>query len=69
MEQSPETQFALIEQRLGSIEITLQTFITRTDDVFVTKDQFTPVKNIVYGVAASVGLSLVAAIAALVIKR
>ena len=35
---------------------------------YVSKDEFTPVKNIVWGVAGASGLAIVAAVMALIIK-
>ena len=66
---SDETQFALIVQRLDTIDGTLKSFIGHADVSFVTQDQFEPVRKIVYGIAGTVGLAFVAAVAALVIKR
>lgn len=62
--QSEETQLALFNQRLLTIEKTLAEILLKLDQHYVTQDQFKPVKNIVYG---ATGLALTA-IAGAIIK-
>lgn len=53
-ERNVETRIAVLEERIRAL--------TERHDECVTKDQFLPVRIIVYGLASAVGATVVAAI-------
>ena len=61
--QSDETKLAVIQTDLTYIKEKLNAVDTKVSSGYVTKEQFEPVRNIVYGL---VGLILVAVVGALV---
>lgn len=68
MSQSEETQFALINQKLGTIEETLHAIVTKLENHYVTQDQFKPVKAIVYGQTALILTAVIGGIIRLVVR-
>ncbi len=63
-----ETAFALLTKDIGFIKEGMAGIMQKLDNTYVTKDQFEPVKKIVYGLTAIMLTSLVVAIVALVLR-
>ncbi len=58
--------------RLVRIEAVVGTILKRLDEFassFVTKDEFRPVRNVVYGLVGIICLTVVGAMVAVVLKR
>lgn len=69
---TPDNQQVLlvrIDERLASLQERFSGFETRLADNYVTKDEFTPVKQVVYSTVGFVLLSVAGAIVALIIKQ
>lgn len=62
-----EIEVALIKQALLDIKAQVTKMDTKLDSNFVTKEEFGPVKNIVYGMVAVILLAVIAALVALII--
>lgn len=63
-----ETQLAVMNQRLETIEATLSAIVDKLENHYVTQDQFKPVKNVVYGMTGLMLVAIVGALIKLVIK-
>ena len=62
------TNIAVILNKVEYIEREVKGINTKLESDYVTQDQFTPVKNIAYGLVSTILLAVVGAIVALVIK-
>jgi hypothetical protein len=63
-----DTTVAVILNKLERIEKDISALDKRLDDEYVTRDQFEPVKSVVYGTISVLLLSIVGALVALVVK-
>lgn len=62
-----ETNFATMQKQLDSIENKVDKVITIMEEKYITKEQFSIVKNIVYGMVATILLWVLGAIMSMVI--
>lgn len=64
-----ETSLALIKQDITYIKDNVKDIKTKLESEYVTKDQFEPIKRIVYGVVALMGTAVIIGILNLVINK
>lgn len=62
-----QTQIALLQQALSNIDKKIDKIDTRLESQFVTKEEFSPVRNLVYGLVTVILLAVVTALVALVV--
>lgn len=62
------TTLAVIQNDISYIKKQLDTIDTKVGNTYVTKDQFEPVRNLVYGVVTVILVSVIGAVVALVVK-
>lgn len=62
-----EANFATMQKQLDSIENKVDKVITIMEEKYITKEQFSIVKNIVYGMVATILLWVLGAIMSMVI--
>ena len=65
--QSDETKLAVIQTDLTYIKEKLNAVDTKVSSGYVTKEQFEPVRNIVYGLVGLILIAVVGALVALVV--
>ncbi len=63
------TQIALMAQDIGYIKRSVDDLTVKVDHNYVTKEEFKPVKQLVYGLVALILTAVVGAIMALVIRK
>lgn len=66
--QSDETKFALIQQDLGYVRKQLDTIDSKVSNHYVSKEEFDPIKKIVYGLTGLILVAVVGALLSLVVK-
>jgi len=60
---------AVIANKVDNIDRTVRDIQGKLEKDYVTQDEFTPVKNIVYGMVGTVLLAVIGALIALVINK
>jgi uncharacterized phage infection (PIP) family protein YhgE len=68
-DQSVETQIAVIGEKVDNIQSKVTSIESKLEGHYVTKEEFDPVKKIVYGLVSVVLLAVIGAIMALVIIK
>ncbi len=69
MPKTSQENIAVILSKVTRIEEDIKDVNDKLESNYVTQDQFEPVKNIVYGMVASILLAVVGAIIALVLRK
>lgn len=64
-----DTQIALMSQDITYIKKSVDDLTLKVDHNYVTKDEFKPVKQLVYGFVGLVLVSVIGAIMALVVRK
>ena len=59
---------AVIANKVDNIDRTVRDIQGKLEKDYATQDQFTPVKNIVYGLVSAILLAVIGALVALVLK-
>lgn len=62
------TNVAVLLNKMSNLETKVDKIDVKLDAEYVTQDQFTPVKNIVYGLVSAILLAVIGALVALVLK-
>lgn len=62
------TNVAVLLNKMSNLETKVDKIDGKLDAEYVTQDQFTPVKNIVYGLVSAILLAVIGALVALVLK-
>lgn len=68
-EETVDVQLARIDERTCAIQSDLHALQESIGSTYVTREEFKPVKGVVYGLIAIMGTSLVGALIALVLRR
>lgn len=68
MNQSDETKLAVIQNDLTYIKEKMNAIDTKVSQGYVSKEEFEPVKKIVYGLVSLVLIAVVGALVALVVN-
>lgn len=63
------TKLAVILTKVGYIETEVNSVNKKLESEYVTKDQFEPVRNVVYGLVSLILVAVVGALVALVIRK
>lgn len=67
-DESREAQYARLDERMKNVEALCQHIDAKLDGSYVTRTEFTPVKNLVYGCAGIMLIGVVGALVALVVR-
>lgn len=67
--QGMETQIAVIATKVEAIEQSVQNIEEKLEGHYVTKEEFDPIKRLVYGVVGLILTSVVVAVLTIVIKK
>lgn len=67
--QSEETKLAVITTKLDYISQKVDSIETNQKSSYVSKEEFEPIKRLVYGVVGLVGVVVMGALLSLVIRR
>jgi len=67
-QQSDETKFALIQQQMSYMTKQLDTIDNKVSTHYVTREEFEPIKKIVYGLVGLILVAVVGAVVSLVLK-
>lgn len=68
-EQSTETQIAVMVESVGTIKRDVSEIKEKLESHYVTKEEFDPIKKVVYGMVSLVLVAVIGALLALVIIR
>ena len=68
MEETPTTLLARLDERTGTILIKVNDLQSQLTGDYVTKQEFLPVRNVVYGLVGLILMSVVGALLLLVVK-
>ena len=69
VDQSLETQIAVMAESVSTIKQDVTEIKTKLESHYVTKEEFDPIKKIVYGVVSLILVSVVGALLALVVIK
>lgn len=64
-----EINLAVMQTDIAYIKLSVNNLSEKIDDHYVTKDEFDPIKKLVYGVVGLILTAVVGALVALVINR
>lgn len=68
-EQSDRTDLAVIKEQVSTIRGDVKDIKTKLELDYVTKDQFEPIKRLVYGLVGLILTAVVVAILSLILKK
>jgi len=68
-ESTDKVKLAVIQKDLEYIKCSVEEIKGKLDKEYVTQDEFTPVKNIVYGIVGLILTSVVGALITLILKQ
>jgi hypothetical protein len=68
-ETTDKVKLAVIQKDLEYIKCSVEEIKGKLDKEYVTQDEFTPVKNIVYGIVGLILTSVVGALITLILKQ
>lgn len=63
------TQIAVIEERTRNIDSKVTSIVTKIENDYVVKQEFEPVKKLVYGMVSLILIAVVGALIGLVVYR
>lgn len=69
IEQSTETQIAVMVESVGTIKRDVSEIKEKLESHYVTKEEFDPIKKVVYGMVSLILVAVIGALLALVIIR
>lgn len=69
IEQSTETQIAVMIESVGTIKRDVSEIKEKLESHYVTKEEFDPIKKVVYGMVSLILVAVIGALLALVIIR
>jgi hypothetical protein len=69
MKNGLETQMAVIAVKIGAIETKVTSIESKLEGHYVTKEEFDPVKRLVYGMVTLMLTAVIVALLALVVKK
>lgn len=67
--QSDETQLALLQQDVAYIKTAVEKIDTKVSSHYVSRDEFEPIKKIVYGLVGLILVAVVGALVSLVVRQ
>jgi len=68
-EQSSETQIAVMVESIGTIKRDVSEIKEKLESHYVTKEEFDPIKKVVYGMVSLILVAVIGALLALVIIK